>query len=251
MKHQKVVVLLLITGIPLSGCQAVTTAIEHRNLEVQSKMTDTVFLEPIAPRQQTVFLQIRNTSDQAELDISPDLQAAIEAHGYTITNDPARAHYVLQVNVLQAGKADPSQLDKLFASGYGNLHNVASVVGTAAYGAGIGAMAGGLTGLGYGALIAAPIALVADAFVKNATYSIVTDVQISEKTDAVVTDRMNQNLKQGRSGMRELTSTETRNMKVYQTRIVSKAERVNLELADAMPIVKAGIEVAWGIWTGG
>lgn len=68
-----------------------------------------------------------------------------------------------------------------------------------------------------------------------------TDVQISEKTGAVVTDRMNQNLKQGRSGTREVTSTETRNMKTYQTRIVSKAEQVNLELADAMPTVKAGI----------
>lgn len=240
-RRHAIAIFLMGVGGALSGCQAVTTAIEHRNLEVQSKMTDSVFLDPVAPSQQTVFLQIRNTSDQADLDIAPDLRQAIEAHGYTITNDPTRAHYVLQVNVLQAGKADPKELDRLFAGGFGGLNSAASVVGTAAYGAGIGALAGGLNGLGYGALIAAPVALVADAFVKNATYSIVTDVQISEKTGAVVTDRMNQNLKQGRSGTREVSSTETRNMKTYQTRIVSKAEQVNLELADAMPQVKAGI----------
>ena len=225
----------------LGGCQAVTTAIEHRNLEVQSKMTDTVFMEPVGSSKHTCFLQVRNTSDQADLDLASDLRSAIQAQGYTIVTEPNQAHYVLQVNVLQAGKADPSQLDQLYAAGWGNLNRAASVAGATAYGAGIGAMAGGLTGLGYGALIAAPVALVADAFVKNVTYSIVTDVQISEKTGAAVTDRMSQNLKQGRSGTRQLTSTESRSEKIYQTRIISKAERVNLELAEAMPQVKAGV----------
>jgi hypothetical protein len=232
---------MLSTSAVLGGCQAITTAIEHRNLDVQSKMTDTVFLEPVGPSKQTVFLQVRNTSDQADLDLASDLRSAIQSHGYTIVSEPSQAHYVLQVNVLQAGKADPSQLEQLYAAGWGNLNRAASVAGATAYGAGVGAMAGGLSGVGYGALIAAPVALVADAFVKNVTYSIVTDVQISERTVGAVSDRMSQNLKQGRSGTRQLASNESRNEKIYQTRIVSKAERVNLELAEAMPQVKAGV----------
>jgi len=235
----KVNLLLACTAVTaLSGCGAVTTAIEHRNLDVENKMTDTVFLEPISPSQQTVFLQIRNTTDQQDFDIGSSIRSALEAKGYQIYSDPAQAHYILQVNVLQVGKMDKNAMNQFFASGYGSA---ASVIGATAYGAGIGAMAGGLNGLGYGALIAAPVALVADALVKNVTYAAITDVQISEKTTTKVTDRMNQSLKQGKSGTRNVTSEETTNNKVYQTRVMSSADQVNLELADAMPSLKAGI----------
>ena len=85
-------IMLLTAGTILSGCQAITTAIEHRNLDVQSKMTDTVFLEPVGPGKQTVFLQVRNTSDQADLDLASDLRSAIQSHGYTIVSEPSQAH---------------------------------------------------------------------------------------------------------------------------------------------------------------
>ncbi|MDZ7817809.1 MAG: hypothetical protein U5K55_03925 [Aliarcobacter sp.] len=39
----------LFVGLYMSGCGAATTAIEKRNLEVQTKMSDSVFLEPVAP----------------------------------------------------------------------------------------------------------------------------------------------------------------------------------------------------------
>jgi len=122
----------------LSGCGAVTTAIEHRNLDVENKMTDTVFLEPISPSQQTIFLQIRNTTDQQDFDIASSIRSALEAKGYQIYSDPAQAHYLLQVNVLQVGKMDKNAMNQFFASGYGSA---ASVIGATAYGAGIGAMA--------------------------------------------------------------------------------------------------------------
>jgi TraT complement resistance protein len=132
---------------------------------------------------------------------------------------------------------EKSTMQQLFAGGFGG----ASVIGATGYGAGIGAMAGGLNGLGYGALIAAPIAIVADAFVKDNNFGVITDVQISERTTAKVADRMNQRLQQGRSGTRDVNSQQTTDQKVYQTRIMSSADRVNLELEEAMPMLKAGI----------
>lgn len=212
----------------LSGCSPVTTAIEHRDLTVENKMTETVFLDTVSPNQKTIYLQVRNTTDRQDFDIGPDLKQALEG---------ARAHYVLQANVLQVGKMDKSTMHQLFAQGFG----AANVIGATAYGAGIGAMAGGLNGLGYGALIAAPVALVADAFVKDNNFGAITDVQISERTTTKVSDRMNQRLQQGRSGTRDVSSEQTTDQKFYQTRIMSSADRVNLELEDAMPMLKAGI----------
>ena len=164
------VISALVALVAVSGCNAVTTAIEHRDLIVENKMTDTVFLDPVSPSQKTIYLQVRNTTDRQDFDIATDLKQALEAKGYSLVSDPARAHYLLQVNVLQVGKMEKSTMQQLFAGGFG----AASVIGATGYGAGVGAMAGGLNGLGYGALIAAPIALVADAFVKDNNFCAIT-----------------------------------------------------------------------------
>ncbi len=220
----------------LAGCAAAHTAISKRDLDVQSKMSDTIFLDPVPQSQQVVYVQIRNTSDQAEFDIDPDLRNAIEGRGYTITSDIARAHYLLQVNVLQVGKIDPSAADRYFAAGYG------SAVGGAAAGAVIGGIASPtLTGFGIGGIVGGAASLVADALVKDVTYSVITDVQISERSGSAVTERTQQSLKQGRSGTRELSATDTTNWKRYQTRVMSSANQVNLDLPDALPALKAGI----------
>lgn len=222
--------------IVLTGCAAAHTAISKRDLDVQSKMTDTIFLDPVPLSQQVVYVQIRNTSDQSGFDIDADLRNAIEGRGYTITNDMARAHYLMQVNVLQVGKIDPSAADQYFAAGYG------SAVGGAAAGAVIGGIASPtFTGFGIGGLVGGAASIVADALVKDVTYSVITDVQISERSGSAVTERTQQSLKQGRSGTREVSATDTTNWKRYQTRVMSKANQANLELPDALPALKAGI----------
>jgi hypothetical protein len=39
----------------LSGCAAVHTSIAKKDLDVQTKMSDTVFLDPVGPDKKTVF----------------------------------------------------------------------------------------------------------------------------------------------------------------------------------------------------
>ena len=94
-----------------------------------------------------------------------------------------------------------------------------------------------------GALAGAAVTALADAFVQDVTYSIISDVQISERTAAgvVVTENARQNLSQGTSGNRVLSSTETSEWKRYRTRVMSKANKVNLEFEEAAPDLVAGL----------
>ncbi|MDH3603075.1 MAG: complement resistance protein TraT, partial [Candidatus Tectomicrobia bacterium] len=84
----------------LSGCAATQTAIAKKNLDVQTKMSDAVFLEPLAPDKRIVFVQVRNTSDKQNFDIEAPIKAAIAAKGYRVTENPEEAYYKLQVQVL-------------------------------------------------------------------------------------------------------------------------------------------------------
>ena len=160
----------------LAGCSATTTAITKRNLDVQTKMTETIFLDPVPAAQRTVFVQVRNTSDKPDFDIEPAVRAAVESRGYRVVDDPTEAYYLLQANVLQAGRNSESGAESSFAGGFGSM-----ILGGAA-GAGAGRVASENPSVIIGgALAGAAIAAVADAFVQDVTYSIISDVQVSER----------------------------------------------------------------------
>jgi hypothetical protein len=227
---------MIVVAGTLSGCAAAQTAIAKRDLDVQSRMSDTIFLDPVAERKKTVYVQVRNTSDRADFDIAEDLREHISARGYRVVNDFSQAHYLMQVNILQVGKIDPSAAERMFLAGYG------SRAGSTLAGATIGAVGGGTwQAAGIGGLVGAAASTVADAFVKDVTYSVITDVQISEKSSTAVRHRTNQRLRQGRSGTLDVSADETSNMKRYQTRVMSAANQVNLELDQALPELRAGI----------
>jgi hypothetical protein len=120
------------------------------------------------------------------------------------------------------------------------------VVGGAA-GAGVGRAASDQTEVMIaGAVAGAAASAVADAFVQDVTYSIITDVQISERAGegVLVTERMAQDLAQGSGGRRVLSTTEVHDWKRYRTRIMSSANQVNLDFEDAAPQLAAGITQA-------
>jgi hypothetical protein len=222
----------------LVGCAASTTAISKRNLDVQTKMSETIFLDPVAADERTVFVQVRNTSDKPDFDIEPAVKASIESRGYRLVDDPAKAHYLLQANVLQAGKTSEGAAEHTFADGFGS-----TILGGAA-GAGVGRVVSDNPAVIIGgALAGAAISSAADAFVQDVTYSIITDVQVSERTNqgVVVTESSHQNLSEGTSGNRVLSSTETSDWKRYRTRVMSKADKVNLDFEQASPELVAGL----------
>ena len=218
----------------LYGCAATHTAISKRHLDVQTKMSETIFLDPIAPIQKTVFIQIRNTSGYNQLNLESQLAGSLSSKGYTVVNDPNTAHYLLQTNVLQVGKADDLiESQDILEQGFGGGIMGASVAAVA------GADGRAIVGMG---LVGAAVGMVANAMVKDNIYTIVTDLQISERSEGTpVTEKLNSSLKQGTSATKTITSTEKSNWKRYQTRIISTANKVNLELEEAIPDLVVGL----------
>jgi hypothetical protein len=146
-------IIALVLLVMLSGCAATQTAIAKKNLDVQTKMSDAVFLEPLAPDQRIVFVQVRNTSDKQNFDIEVPIKAAIAAKGYRVTDNPEEAYYKLQAQVLSVSKASPTAAEAALHDGFGGT--ALGGLGGGATGAVIGGIAGGrggaLIGAGVGA----------------------------------------------------------------------------------------------------
>ncbi|PPW21241.1 hypothetical protein C5P10_24960 [Escherichia coli] len=83
-----------------------------------------------------------------------------------------------------------------------------------------------------------PVPMAADAMVEDVNYTMITDVQIAERTKATVTTDNVAALRQGTSGAKIQTSTETGNQHKYQTRVVSNANKVNLKFEEAKPVLE-------------
>lgn len=240
---------LLVLGLALSGCAAATTSVAKRSLDVQTKMSETIFLDPVVADERTVYVDVRNTSDQPGLDIAPQVRAAVEARGYRVVEDPSQARFVLQANVLQAGRSSPTAGEVGSGDGLGGTLLGGAAGGAAGYGlgaAGIG-VNNTVAAIG-GALAGAAIAGLADAYVQDTTYTIVTDVQVSERAPlgVVVSQSEQASLAQGTSGTISQSSASTTDAKRYRTRIVSTANRANLAWEDAQGDLVAGMSRSIG-----
>ncbi|MFM4810695.1 complement resistance protein TraT, partial [Aeromonas hydrophila] len=217
--------------LTLTGCAAVHTAVTKRHLDVQTKLSDTIFLDPTAER--TVYLQLRNTSTEQGMAIEPALTEALRQKGMVIASDPHTAHYWIQVNVRSVGKMNLRETQDALLAGYG-----AGAIGAVAA-AGAVAHNSSSSGSAMGAGLLGTLAGVAtDALIEDTNYTMITDLQIAEKAAAGITVTTTESamLKQGSSGLAEQSSTTTSARKKYQTRIVSNANQVNLDFKDAKPV---------------
>lgn len=216
----------------LSGCSAMGTAIKKRNLDVKTQMSQTVWLEPSSEK--TVYIQVRNTSDKDMSDLQTLLAQDLRNKGYTVTSSPDAAYYWIQANVLKAEKMDLRTAQGLLGSGYEGAAT------GAALGAGITAYNSSSSGAALGVGLAAGLAgMAADAMVEDVNFTMVTDLQISERSKATVTTDNVAALRQGTSGIKLQTSSEAGNRLKYQTRVVSNANKVNLKFEEAKPVLEA------------
>ncbi len=157
----------------------------------------------------------------------------MKAKGYQVVTSPDKAYYWIQANVLKADKMDLRESQGWLNRGYEG----------AAVGAALGA---GITGYnsnsawchtrcgpccwsgGYGCRCDGG----------DVNYTMITDVQIAERTKTTVTTDNVAALRQGTSGAKIQTSTETGNQHKYQTRVVSNANKVNLKFEEAKPVLE-------------
>ncbi|WP_413536415.1 complement resistance protein TraT [Rahnella inusitata] len=230
--RNSLVAAVVVSCLVLSGCSAVGTAIKKRNLDVKTQMSQTVWLEPSSEK--TVYIQIRNTSDKDMSDLQTLLAQDLRAKGYNVTSSPDSAYYWIQANVLKAEKMDLRQAQGLLSTGYeGAATGAALGAGITAYNSTSG---GAILGVGLAAGLAG---MAADAMVEDTNYTMVTDLQISERSKATVTTDNIAALRQGNSGVKVQTSSEEGNRMKYQTRVVSNANKVNLKFEEAKPVLEA------------
>lgn len=251
-------------GVPLlalAGCSGLDAIANHGDLDVHTHMSETVFLDPVPPSQKTIYLGIRNTSDHPELDFRSVLAQALQGRGYTVVSNPNSAHYMLQANVLQAGKLSKNQASALLSSAWGQP------LQSLAIGGATGGLVGGLTGnagagLGAGLGIAAASAAINYAY-QDVTYAVTIDIQLSERPQhgatvyqhththhgsgssriqAGVTESTPQSFGMEVSGdnssnNRDQYVNETSDFKKYNIRDIAYADKVNLKFDEAMPLL--------------
>ena len=215
---------LLLTMV---SCSTMHTVVSKRNLDVQTKMSDTIWLEPAAANERTVFVQVKNTSGK-NLNIEQKVINILTSKGYRIVNDPSQAKYWLQANILK--------VDKITLNSENGISDAALGAGIAGV---LGAQRSGgvYTALGWG-LAGAAIGTLADALVSDTAYAMITDILITEKTGRNVQTSTRNSVKQGNSGNMTSTSNSSSNMEKYSTRVLSTANQVNLNFNSAIPILE-------------
>ena len=226
-KNFKTILFSLLIVFAFVSCSTMHTVVSKRNLDVQTKMSDTIWLEPAAANERTIFVQVKNTSGK-NLNIEQKVINVLTAKGYRIVNDPAQAKYWLQANILKVDKvnldSDNNFSDAVLGAGIGGVLGAQRSGGT-------------YTAIGWG-LAGAAIGTLADALVDDTAYAMVTDILITEKTGRNVQTATRNSVKQGNSGSMTSTSSGTSNMEKYSTRVLSTANQVNLNFNSAIPLLE-------------
>jgi hypothetical protein len=224
--------MVVLVGFMFIGCgSSIQTMIKKRNLDVQTKMSASVFLEPVSLQEQIVYVRVRNTTDK-DIDIESLIKKAFEKKSYTITKNPREAMFMVQANLLQIGKSDENQAQSALVSGFGG-----AIVGTA-----ISRSAGhkGYTG----GLIGATVGIIGDALIDDVYFTMITDVEIRQRPqDGETIKQSNKlNAQQGISGdVHQTIKSSKVGWKKYRTRVVSTATQVNLKFEEAKPKLIDGL----------
>jgi hypothetical protein len=244
----------------LTACSAVHTSVAKRNLDVQTRMSETVYLDPVEPEQRTIFVAIRNTSAEYHLPLADDVQAFMRQRGYQLVNSPLSAQYWLQVNVRTVLKERP---DVVLAQEYGMtpeetqalLHpgmapppapetpeqRNARMAGNAAVyvDTSVGTNVDGKD-IARALVVLAVFAgaeYVGNQLVQDKYYTMLTDVQIAERiapdSEQKVQEYAEHQLRQGDSGAFEQLWQRDTDMRKYQIKVVSFANKANLQWQDA------------------
>lgn len=108
--------LVMLCGALMTGCVARKTVPRAADFSTIQSEQIHVDVTPDAPPR--VYVSLRDKTDKVF-----GLRALVEAHlgslGYEITNNPSRAGYILQIDVLAAGTADAQAVRQAVPGGYG------------------------------------------------------------------------------------------------------------------------------------
>lgn len=234
------VVAALLSLSLLSGCAATSVALGKKDLEVQTKTSTSVFVDPVSRDKRTVYLDVRSGVMEFDRNAFTRVikdQFSQSDKGYRIVDEPDQAHFQMLVYVLNLEQADMSAAHAALQEGY--VGGGEALAG-GAVGAVIGANRGhAWGGAALGAVAASGMSMVANALVKDVTFMLVCDISIRERVaDGVYVRRDTQlNNQVSDSGSSLSRVSEVTDRKDYRTRIVTTANKANLELVEAQDLM--------------
>ncbi|MCL1039460.1 complement resistance protein TraT [Shewanella submarina] len=235
----------VIAVITLSGCSAVSTAMKKQDLVIESQLSHSVVLEPVAPSERIVYVRVRDVSgNNMRAGMLGALTQNLQQEGFVITRNPKEANLMLDATVMKADKTTAAEASRALSSGYKGGAEGAVLAGSiAAISGGSGRTTGAV------ALGGAALGFLADQLVEDVYYTFVLDVQLRERPldgDIVLNEKDNRTSQGqasvGRTTNNKSVSTVTRgdnyNWLIYETRIVTTANKMNLDINEAIPAVQ-------------
>ena len=72
-------------------------------LQTNSRMTQSIFINPVAKNKRLIFVSSKNTSGQ-RINLENTILSELQLKGYTIVDDPEQATYILMMNILYCDK---------------------------------------------------------------------------------------------------------------------------------------------------
>lgn len=134
-------------GLALSAALVLMSGCATSQLQTSARMTQSVFINPVAKEKRTVFVSTKNTSG-APINLENRIVQALYAKGYTIIDDPEAATYVLMTNILFCNKKSENNVASgaVMGGAAGAIANSGSNGRSMAAAGLAGAVVGGLIG---------------------------------------------------------------------------------------------------------
>ncbi len=234
MKSKKMLVffllLLFTSGIVLSGCATTATSttsssgLSAGNVALSTKMSSSIFLQPVSPRNKIVYVTTRNTSTATGLNFRNELISTLIGEGYRITNNPREANFMLMTNILYIGLETHSYtVEGALAGGFGGalIGSTYGTVGSTVVGGAAGALVGGIIG----------------SMISQKHYMMVVDIQLEQRQAGTYTTNSTA-ASQGTASTITTYNSGIKNWEIYRDRIVSQASAINLQFSSAEPALK-------------
>jgi Enterobacterial TraT complement resistance protein. len=195
------------------------------NVKVFTRMSSSIFLQPVPASEKVIYVVVRNTSTASNINFTKDLVSVLKKEGYTITDDPQKAHFILMANVLYIGKETKDHtVAGALAGGFGG-----AVVGNAVSSGGEGSLVGGLFGSLVGGIVG--------HMIQKDSYMMVVDIQLEERAPGTYTTTSTL-ASQGTNTIISTHNAAIKGWQIYRDRLVSGAEATNLDFASAEPVLK-------------
>jgi len=195
------------------------------NVNVFTRMSSSIFLQPVPPSEKVIYVVVRNTSTARHINFTKDLISVLKKEGYTITDDPRKAHFILMANVLYIGKETKDHtVAGALAGGFGG-----AVAGNAVSSSSEGSLVGGLFGSLVGGLVG--------HMIQKDSYMMVVDIQLEDRAPGTYTTTSTL-ASQGTNTTMSTYNATIKGWQIYRDRLVSGAEATNLDFASAEPVLK-------------